>query len=142
MSFAQPTYIVNEADGTVEPVLVLSNPSSNVITVQVFSTDGSATGKQLTTSCTIIEIIIMEYVGGGVDYNSGPYTVQFDVGVTQMLFNVTMKDDSSLEDNETFTLNINSSSLPSSITIGDHRQTTVTIRNDDGRFNGYNSTWS
>ena len=55
MSFAQPTYIVDEADGTVEPVLVLSNPSSSVITVQVFSTDGSATGKQLTISCTIIE---------------------------------------------------------------------------------------
>ena len=82
----------------------------------------------------------MEYVGGGVDYNSGSYTVQFNVGVTQMLFNVTLKDDSSLEDNETFALSINSSSLPSSITIGDHRQTTVTIRNDDGKFNGYNST--
>ena len=43
--FEQPTYTVNETDGRVEPVLVLSNPSSSVITVQVFSTDGSATGK-------------------------------------------------------------------------------------------------
>ena len=55
VSFAQPTYNVNEHDGKVQPVLVLSNPSSSVITVQVFSTDGSATGKQLTISCTIIE---------------------------------------------------------------------------------------
>ena len=55
ISFEQPTYIVNEADEKVEPVLVLSNPSSSIITVQVFSTDGSATGKQLTISCTIIE---------------------------------------------------------------------------------------
>ena len=53
--FQQQTYTVNETDGRVEPVLVLSNPSSSVITVQVFSTDGSATGKQLTISCTIIE---------------------------------------------------------------------------------------
>ena len=44
VSFNQPSYIVDEADGKVEPVLVLSNPSSSVITVQVFSTDGSATG--------------------------------------------------------------------------------------------------
>ena len=55
VSFAQLTYNVNEDDEIVEPVLVLSNPSSSVITVQVFSTDGSATGKQLTISCTIIE---------------------------------------------------------------------------------------
>ena len=53
--FEQQAYNVREADGKVEPVLVLSNPSSSVITVQVFSTDGSATGKQLTISCTIIE---------------------------------------------------------------------------------------
>ena len=45
VSFEQPTYTVNEDDGRVEPVLVLSNPSSSVITVQVFSTNGSATGK-------------------------------------------------------------------------------------------------
>ena len=55
VSFEQSTYTVIEDDGRVEPVLVLSNPSSSVITVQVFSTDGSATGKQLTISCTIIE---------------------------------------------------------------------------------------
>ena len=55
ISFEQPAYTVNEADGKVEPVLVLSNPSSSVITVQVFSIDGSALGKQLTISCTIIE---------------------------------------------------------------------------------------
>ena len=50
ISFEQPMYIVDEADGRVEPVLVLSNPSSSVITVQVFSTNGSATGKHLTIS--------------------------------------------------------------------------------------------
>ena len=72
-----------------------------------------------------------------MDYNSGPYSVQFDAGVTEVSFNVTLKDDSSLEDNETFTLSINSPSLPSRVTIGDDGQTTVTIRNDDGKFSGY-----
>ena len=55
VSFEQQTYNVNETDGQIEPVLVLSNPSSTAIIVEVYSTDGSATGKQLTISCTIIE---------------------------------------------------------------------------------------
>ena len=76
-----------------------------------------------------------------MDYNSGPYAVHFNVGVTNVTFSVTLKDDSSKENNETFTLNINSSSLPNSINIGNHDQTTVTILNDDGKFSGCN-TWS
>ena len=43
--FVQQSYNVNEAEGNVQPVLVLSNPSTTAITVEVFSTDGSATGK-------------------------------------------------------------------------------------------------
>ena len=45
IKFNQPTYSVNEDVGTIKPVLVLSNPSSTDITVQVFITDGSATGE-------------------------------------------------------------------------------------------------
>ena len=55
ISFDQPTYSVNEADGKVEPVLVLSNSSSSVVTVQVFNINETALGKQLSISCTIIE---------------------------------------------------------------------------------------
>ena len=55
VSFEEQVYDANENNETVEPVLVLSNSSSSVIIVQVFSTDGSATGKHLTISCTIIE---------------------------------------------------------------------------------------
>ena len=46
VSFEQQTYNISEADGNVQPVLVLSNPSATAITVEVFSTNGSATGKQ------------------------------------------------------------------------------------------------
>ena len=55
ISFEQRIYDVNETDRNLQTTLVLSNPSSSVITLQVFSIDGSATGKQLTISCTIIE---------------------------------------------------------------------------------------
>ena len=43
--FSQTTYNVNEDAGPVQPTLILSNPSSTDITVQVTSGGGSATGE-------------------------------------------------------------------------------------------------
>ena len=74
----------------------------------------------------------MEYVGGGVDYNSGPYTVHFNVGMTNGSFIVMINDDNVLENDETFTLNINPSSLPSGVTVGTPSQATMTILANDG----------
>ena len=45
VSFSQSTYSVNEYDGVVQPVLVLSNPSSTNITVQVRDNNNTATGE-------------------------------------------------------------------------------------------------
>ena len=55
VNFDQPNYTVNETDETLRLIVFLSNPSSTNIPVQVSSTDVSATGKQLTISCTIIK---------------------------------------------------------------------------------------
>ena len=43
--FARRTCRVDENDGPAQPVLVLSNPSSTDITVEVTNTDGTATGE-------------------------------------------------------------------------------------------------
>ena len=43
--FEQQIYSVDEDDGLAPPALILSNPSSTDITVQVFSTSVSATGE-------------------------------------------------------------------------------------------------
>ena len=75
----------------------------------------------------------MEYIGGGVDYNSGPYTVQFDVGVTRVSFDVMIKNDNIFEDNETFHFNIESSSLPTGVAIGNYGQSIVTILENDSK---------
>ena len=45
MKFAESTYSVDENAGPVQPGLVLSNPSSMDITVQVTNTDGTAIGE-------------------------------------------------------------------------------------------------
>ena len=43
--FSQTTYSVDEDDGPAQPTLVLSNPSSTAITVEVTGGGGSATGE-------------------------------------------------------------------------------------------------
>ena len=45
VSFSQLTYSVDEDDGPAQPVLVLSNPSSTDITVQVRDTGNTATSE-------------------------------------------------------------------------------------------------
>ena len=44
ISFSQSMYSVNENEGPVQPVLVLSDPSSTDVTVQVTDGMGTATG--------------------------------------------------------------------------------------------------
>ena len=45
ISFSQSTYSVNEDNGSVQAVLVLSNPSSTDITVQVRDNGNTAIGE-------------------------------------------------------------------------------------------------
>ena len=45
ITFNRSTYGVNEGDRLAQPVLVLSNPSSTNITVQVRDTENTATSK-------------------------------------------------------------------------------------------------
>ena len=44
ISFSQSIYSVNENEGSVQPVIVLSNPSSTDVTVQVTDEEGTASG--------------------------------------------------------------------------------------------------
>ncbi|XP_065892782.1 extracellular matrix organizing protein FRAS1-like [Dysidea avara] len=111
VSFEQSAYSYDENNGPAQPVLVLSNPSSTDITVQVLSTDGTAIG--------------------GDDYNSGPYMVTFTAGQTSVSFNVGIINDNTLEANEDFTLTIDSSSILNNFRVGDPGSATVTIVNDD-----------
>ena len=65
------------------------------------------------------------------DYVSGPYYVTFLASQTIVVFNVSIIVDDLVEGNENFNLTINSSSLPSSVTVGDPDEATVTIVDDD-----------
>ena len=71
-------------------------------------------------------------IGGGVDYDSGPYNVTFPAGQTIVSFNVPINDDNILEDDEQFDLTIISSSLPNGFTVDNPSQVVVTITDNDG----------
>ena len=67
----------------------------------------------------------------GSDYDAGPYNVTFPAGKTHASFNITITDDTLVEGEENFTLSIDQSSLPDSVSISDHNETTVTILDND-----------
>ena len=69
--------------------------------------------------------------GGGVDYDSGPYTVTFPAGVTSVPFDIGINNDNIYEGNDDFTLSIIHNTLPDGVTRGDPFSTTVTIVDDD-----------
>ena len=71
-------------------------------------------------------------IGGGVDYDSGPYNVTFPVGKTSVLFKVPLNDDNILEESETFTLMIDNP-LPNRVTVSNKTPATITIVNTDSK---------
>ena len=68
---------------------------------------------------------------GGVDYDSGIYTVTIPAGQTSVPFDVPINDDDTFEGNEDFDLTIIRTSLPDGVTRGDPFRATVTIVDDD-----------
>ena len=68
-----------------------------------------------------------------MDYTSGPYSITFSAGVTNVPFNISINNDSIFEENENFTLTINSS-LPTGVMVGNPGQATVTIVDNDRKL--------
>ena len=68
-----------------------------------------------------------------MDYDSGPYTITFAVGVTAVSFSISITDDSIVEGNERFYLTIDPSSLrdDTNVDVGSIFQATVIIEEDD-----------
>ena len=56
----------------------------------------------------------------------------FPAGITKVVFSIVLINDDVLEESETFDVIINSSSLPSNVTIGELGVATVIIGDNDG----------
>ena len=68
-----------------------------------------------------------------MDYGSGPYTVIFPAGMTRTPFDVPTTDDMILENNENFTLTIDSTTLPTVVIVGVPGEALITIVDDEGK---------
>ena len=62
------------------------------------------------------------------------YTVTFSAGVNSSQLNILIINDNILEDDETFNVTINQSSLSDGVVVGDPSEVTVTIVDDDGEY--------
>jgi len=82
---------------------------------------------------SFIIIMSMIFIGEGIDYVSGPYSVTIPAGMIRASFNVSVVYDIILETDENFILTIISSSQPSHVIIKDPTQATVIIMDDDGK---------
>ena len=69
-----------------------------------------------------------------MNYGSGPYTVAFPAGTTRVPFDIPINNDDIYEVNETFTLDIDPSSLPTDGTFDNPGQATMTIVDDDSKI--------
>ena len=72
--------------------------------------------------------------GGGVDYDSGPYSVTIPAGNTNVSFDINITIDNLVEDDEEFYLSIDPSSLSSNINTSSPYQTTVNIVNTKSKL--------
>ena len=79
-------------------------------------------------------LLICKITRGGVDYNSGPYTVTFSAGQIGIPFDVSIIDDKMLEGNEIFNLAIDALLLPNRVIVASPHETTVTIVDNDGKY--------
>ena len=73
--------------------------------------------------------------GGGVDYETGPYTVTILAGETRSSLNIPINDDDILEENESFYLSIISPSPHNRVLLDNPNNATVTIVANDGKVN-------
>ena len=70
-------------------------------------------------------------IDGGVDYDSGIYTVTIPAGQTSVPFDVPINDDDIFEGNEDFDLTIIRTTLPDGVTRGNPGNASVTIVDND-----------
>ena len=132
MKFGHSRYSVNEDSGTLQFVLVLSNPSSTHIFIEVFSINIEAVGEYFGIYDELLQVYYV--IDGGVDYGPGPYMVRFLPGEISASFNISITDDDVLEGNERFNLIIDSSSLPNRVTVTTPDHANVTIVDNDGKY--------
>ena len=88
--------------------------------------------------CTCHLFYFYNTITGGVDYDSGPYTVTFPAGVTSVSFDVPIFEDDIVEDDEYIVLSIISNLLSSGVNQDYPNTTMIVIAKNDSKSYHYN----
>jgi hypothetical protein len=117
VQFSDPSYSVNEGDGTASITVTLSTSSPIYVAVDVnyATSDGTATA--------------------GIDYTSTSGKLTFDPGVTSQSFDVTIRPDNTLVEGDR-TVNLTLSEALNAH-LGEPYTATLTIVDDESGFNTY-----
>ena len=129
VSFTQPFYTVNEGNGNFLATLSLSTTPATEVIVLVVANGGTATGKYYNYYDPDLYHTVS---GNGTDFFPGQVTATFSAGVATAQITFTIVNDNILEDDETFDIAIDQSTLPDGVVVVDPSLVTVTIVNDDG----------
>ena len=124
--FNESTYRVEESSGIVQLTLVLTNPLSTDVTIQVID-DIAIVSEPLIA-------INRKEDEDEKDYIIDTYSVTFTAGTTSTTLNIRINNDIVNEGDETFTFTIDPFSLViDGITVGYPYQTALTIVDDDSK---------
>ena len=122
--FNESTYAVEESSGTIHLTIVLTNPISTDVTIQVIDDNTIVSEPPIVTN--------REEDEDEKDYVIDTYAVTFTAGTTSATLNVRINNDNVHEGDETFTFTIDPFSLLiDGITVGYPYQTALTIVDDD-----------
>ena len=100
-----------EDDGTVNVMILLSQPSSVQFQVLINTTDTSAIGMQICSYCYYINNGIC--IVAGEDYNGSPITINVPAGITMHSLAISIIDNDIVECNEIFNIEMVSALLSS-----------------------------
>ena len=124
--FNESTYRVEESSGTIQLTLVLTNPLSTDVTIQVIDDTAIVSEPLIATN--------REEDEDEKDYIIDTYSVTFTAGTTSTTLNIRINNDIVNEGDETFTFTIDPFSLViDGITVGYPYQTALTIVDDDSK---------
>ncbi|MGI9106493.1 MAG: Calx-beta domain-containing protein [Pyrinomonadaceae bacterium] len=109
VQFSQPTYTVNEGNGTATITVARSGSTGGAVSVQYATSNGTATA--------------------GQDYTAQSGTINFAAGVASQSFTFPITNDTTMESSET--VNLTLSNPTGGATLGSQNTATLTITDND-----------
>ena len=136
VSFSESSYSVNETLGTIQLILLLSNPSSTDITVPIRTSENTAKSKTTNTYKFTTLLYELYNLIGGEDYVAAKYSAMFHAGMTVASVDIDIINDDIFEDIENFNVTIMGNILPNGVSRGTIHSATITIL-DIGKLFSY-----